>query len=150
MDTGTAGACQRGALTLVAKACANAPDLLAGPLPKGNALRDGGGQGAGEGGLVVKERIIPRGYGVVEAHLQVSQVAQRVDDSPADRLHHRSDIGIGGRLALDKSRLEPLGGAIEIDPIEHDHMTVQVQIEGTAKALDTRHRPRLHFLPRRV
>jgi len=38
VDTGTAGAHQRGALTIVAKACTNAPDLLAGPLPKGKAL----------------------------------------------------------------------------------------------------------------
>lgn len=67
------GARQCAALTLVAKASANAPDPLASPLPKGNAPRDGGGQGAGESGLIDNERIIPRGQGGVAARLKVSQ-----------------------------------------------------------------------------
>src|SRR5712691_13005860 len=72
VNTGTAGTRQRGALTLGAKACANAPDLLAGPFPKGNTLLDGGGQGARELGLGVKQGIIPSGDDFFDASLQVS------------------------------------------------------------------------------
>ncbi len=120
VDTGTAGARQCGVFPFIPKARANAPDLLAGPLPKGKALRDGGGQGAGEGGLVVHERIIPRGHGGVDARLQVSEVAQRADDPPADRLDYRGNIGITGRLALEKARREALVGPIKIDPLKED------------------------------
>ena len=38
MYAGTAGTCERWRLALVAKARADAPDLLASPLPKGDAL----------------------------------------------------------------------------------------------------------------
>ena len=147
VDTGTAGARQRGALTLGAKAGANAPDLLAGPLPTGKALRDRGGQGAGEGGLVDHERIIPRGHGGVAARLQVSQVAQRTDDAPADRLHHLGNVRIAGRLALDKARFEARLGAIERDALKKDTMKMDMQIDGATAALDKRHRPRLDLLP---
>ena len=147
VDTGTAGARQHGALTLGAKACANAPDLLTGPLTKGNTLRDGGGQGAGEGGLVDHKRIISCSHGGIAARLQVSQVAQLTDDAPADCLHHLGNVGIAGRLALDKARLEARCGAIEIDALKKDTMKMDIQIEGATKTLDKRHRPRLDLLP---
>jgi hypothetical protein len=57
----------------VAKACANAPDLLASPLAKGDALLDGGRQGTGELGRVVAQGVIAGGRRRVEARLQVSQ-----------------------------------------------------------------------------
>jgi hypothetical protein len=109
VDTDTAGARECGAFPCIPTARAKTSHLLSGPLAKGHTLLDGSGQRVGEGGLVVLERIIPRGHGVV-ARLQVSQGAQFADDAPADRLHHiscsagadRSDVGIGGRLALDK------------------------------------------------
>ena len=53
LHAGTAGTGQRGRLTLVAKAGANAPDLLASPLAKGDALLHRGRHGAGEFGGVV-------------------------------------------------------------------------------------------------
>src|SRR5713226_6445665 len=61
VDTGTAGARQCGVFTFIPKARANAAHVLSGSLPKGDALRDGGRHGAGELGLVVMQRIIPRG-----------------------------------------------------------------------------------------
>src|SRR5215472_11385618 len=48
LDAGTARTGEAWRLTLVAKAGTQAPDLLARPLPKGDALLDRGGHGAGE------------------------------------------------------------------------------------------------------
>ena len=45
----------------------NAPHLLTGPFPKGNALLHGGDHGAGERGLVVDQGIIAWGHGGVDA-----------------------------------------------------------------------------------
>ncbi len=86
VDTGTAGARACGAFPCIPKTRAHKSHLLSGPLAQGHPLRDGGGQGVGEGGLVDHERVIPRGPGGVAARLQVSQVAQLTDDAPADRL----------------------------------------------------------------
>jgi hypothetical protein len=155
IDPGTAGARACGECPFTPKARANPSHLLSGPLTKGPTLLDSGRQGVSEGGLIVYERIIPRGYSGGAARLQVSQGAQLADDVPADRLDRvscsagadRSNISIGGRPALDKTGLAPLVSAIEIDTSEHDHMKVHVQIDGTAKALDKCHRPRLRFLP---
>jgi hypothetical protein len=74
VDTSAAGARQRGALTLGAKACVHVPDRLAGPCPTGH------------------ERIIPRGHGGVAARLQVSQLAQLTDDA----LQEKYSAGGGG------------------------------------------------------
>ena len=57
-DHGCVNAC--GALPCIPKARANTSHLLSDPLSKGHTLLDGGGQGVGEGGLVVHERIIER------------------------------------------------------------------------------------------
>ena len=61
----------------------------------------------------------------------------------ADLLDHGGDVGIGGRLACDKARLEALVGAIEIDPLKEDAMEMEIQIDGTAETLDKGDRPRL-------
>src|SRR5262249_24147061 len=90
-------------LTLVATACANAPDLLAGPLPTGDALLHGSRHGAGERGCVVAQRIIPGGHGGLHARLQISEPTQRTDDAMADFLQHVGHVGIAGRLALEKA-----------------------------------------------
>ena len=59
----------------IAKARANTPHLLSGPLAKGDALLHGGDKGAGELGCLVNKWIIARGHRVLYARLQVSQVA---------------------------------------------------------------------------
>jgi hypothetical protein len=86
---------------------------MASPLPKGDVLLHGGRHGTGETGVVIACR--HRG---VETRLQVSQPTQRTDDPPAELLNHRGDVGITGRLALKKVRLEALVGAIEIHPLK--------------------------------
>ena len=97
VDAGTAGTAQERALTLVAKPRADAPDLLASPLPKSNALLYRSRQGPGQLGGVVAQGVIAGGRRCAEARLQVSQPPQRTDDPPADRLDHRGDVGIAGR-----------------------------------------------------
>ena len=47
----------------------------------------------------------------------------------ADLLDHGGDVGIAGRLGFDKPGLEPLIGAIEIDPFEEDAMEMDIGIE---------------------
>ena len=96
MHTGTAGARQGGALAFVAKARANAPHLLPGPLAKGNALLDGGRHGAGELGVVLAHRIVARGHHVLGARFQIPELAQLADDALADRVEHRRDVRIRG------------------------------------------------------
>ena len=44
----------------------------------------------------------------------------------ADLLDHGGDVGIAGRLGFDKPGLEPLIGAIEIDPFEEDAMEMDI------------------------
>jgi len=51
VDAGTAGARVCGVFPCIAKPRPDAPHLLPGPLPKGDALLDGGGHGTGELGL---------------------------------------------------------------------------------------------------
>ena len=65
------------------------------------------------------------------------------DDPSADLLDHRGDVGITGRLAREKARLEALVGAIEVDPLEEDAMEMEVHIDRTAETLDKCDRPRL-------
>jgi hypothetical protein len=104
-------------LALGAKARANAPDLLAGPLANGEALLHGGDHGAGEFGGVIDQRIIAGRHRGIEARVQVSQAAQCTDDAPADVLDHGGNISIGGRFALDKAQLEAHFGPIEVDAV---------------------------------
>jgi hypothetical protein len=60
-------------------------------------------------------------------------VAQCTDDPPADLLDHRGDVGIAGRLALKKAWREALGGAIEVDPVEKDHMKMDIEVDGSVR-----------------
>ena len=73
MHTGTAGSRECRAFPFIPKSWANPSYVLSGPLPKGDALRDRGGHGASEFGLVVAQGIIACGHGV-DARLQVSQL----------------------------------------------------------------------------
>ena len=124
------------ALALGAKARANAPDLLSSPLPKGDALLHRGGHGSCQLGGVIAQGIIIGGHRRVEASLQVSQLAELAHDPMADRRDDRGDIGIGGRLGFDKTRLEALVGAIKVDALKKDTMIMPMQIESTPETLD--------------
>jgi hypothetical protein len=147
VDAGTTGAAEGWLLACSANPRADAPDLLASPLATGEALLHRGHHGAGELRGVIDQRIIPRGHGGAETRFQVSQVAQLTDDPPADLLEDCRNVSIGGRLPLDKPGLEPLVGAIQRDPLKEDHMKMEFHIDGTAKTLDKRDRPRLDFGP---
>src|SRR6266542_5516914 len=48
------------------------------------------------------------------------------DDPPADLLEDHGNVGIGRWLDLDKSRLETLGSAVEIDALE-EHKMIRLQ-----------------------
>jgi hypothetical protein len=54
VDPGTAGARECGELPFIPKARANPAHGLSGPLAKGDALRDRGGHGARELGLIIQ------------------------------------------------------------------------------------------------
>jgi hypothetical protein len=105
VDTGTAGARQCGVFLFIPKARANAAHVLSGPLPKGEALRDGGHHGAGELGLVVTQRIIPRGHGVVDTRLQVSQPTQRDGTIVYNELSSVDDVSSGWTDSQDGGTL---------------------------------------------
>jgi hypothetical protein len=62
----------------------------------------------------------------------------------ADLRDDCGNIGIGGRLACDKMWREARLSAIEVDALKEDAMKMEVQIDGTARALDKGHRPWLH------
>ena len=110
------------------------PDPLASPLAKGDALPYRGSQGTGEfAGRRRARDHAPWPYDAGATRLQVSQPTQHADDQPADLLDHGGSVSIAGRLGFDKPGLEAQVGAIEI--------------EGTAKTLDKRHRPRLNLGP---
>src|SRR5882724_3525555 len=147
VDTGTAGARECGEFPFIPKARANPSHRLPGPLAKGDALRDGGGQGARERGFVAAQGIIPGGYGCIDSRLQVSQPTQRADDPPTDLLEDLGNVRIAGRHALDKARLAALVGAIEVDALKEDNMKMEIQIEAAAESLEKRHRPWLDLLP---
>src|SRR5712691_3852267 len=95
VDTSTTGTGECGMFPCIAKPRADAPDLLAGPLPKGDALLDGGRQGTGQLGRVITQGVIACGRSRVNARLQVSQPTQRADDPPADLRDDRGNIDIG-------------------------------------------------------
>ena len=52
-----------------------------------------------------------------------------------------------GGSTLRKRGLRPPATPIEIHPLKEDTMKMEMQIHGTAKALDKRYRPRLNLLP---
>jgi len=128
LGAGTVGTCQRGPLVHAAKARANAPDPLAGPLPPRDALLHRGGHGPGELGGVISQGIIPRGHGSVATRFEVAQLAELTDDTMADFLKHVCHVGIAGQLALEKAGLAAVVGAIEIDPLEEDTMKMEIGV----------------------
>ena len=69
LHTGTAGTGQCGMFPSLAKPRADAPDLLAGPLPKGDALLHGGRHGLGQLRRVITQGGIACGRRSVEARL---------------------------------------------------------------------------------
>ena len=128
LHTGTVGTCQRGRLALMAKACTNAPDLLAHPLPKGDALRDRGRQGTGKRGCVLHQGVIAcRHYGI-ETRFEVPQMAELTDDAMADFLKYVCHVGIAGRLDREKAGLEARFGAIEVDALKKDTMKMEIGV----------------------
>src|SRR5215831_17892659 len=84
VDTGATRPREPGRLTLVTKAGADAPDVLPGPVPEGDAVLDGGGHGAGELWCRVAQRIIAGGHGGLQARLQIPQLAELADHAPTD------------------------------------------------------------------
>ena len=86
----TAGTGERWRLALSAKAGANAPDLRASPLAKGDALLHRGRQGPGWLGGVVAQGIMPYRHGTIDTRLQVFQPPQRADNLMADLVDPRS------------------------------------------------------------
>jgi hypothetical protein len=117
VHAGTAGTGEGRAFALVAKPRAYAAHLLAGAFPKGNTLRHRSRHGAGQLRLVVPQRIVARGHGSVEASLQIPQLTQLTDDTPADRRDHGGDVGIAGGRDGDKPGCEALVRAIDIDAL---------------------------------
>jgi hypothetical protein len=109
-----------------------APHLLPRAFAKGDALLHRGRHGTGQLRRVITQGVIACGRRSVEARLQVSQPTQRADDPPADRRDDRGNIGIGGRIALDKPRFEPFVGAIEIDPLKEDKVCRQLALAAQA------------------
>jgi hypothetical protein len=59
MQAGTAGIGERRRLTLVAQSRADAPNLLASPLPKGDALLHRGRHSTGEFGFIIHQGALP-------------------------------------------------------------------------------------------
>src|SRR5712691_6749479 len=121
--------------------------FLPSAFPKSDALLDRGRHGAGEFGFVVEQRIIPGGHSCVNSRFQVSQPAQPADDPPADFLDDVCNVGIAGRLDLDKAGLAARFGTIAVDALKEDDMKREMHIEAAAESLEKRDRSRLHFLP---
>src|SRR5215510_1971176 len=65
----------------------------------------------------------------------------------ADLLDHVCDVGVSRWLDREKAWLEPLVGAIQIDPFKEDNMIMHIQINSATKALDKCYRSRLDFGP---
>ena len=75
-------------------------------------------------GSLSTQRIIPGGYRDIHSRFQVSQPAERADDPPTDLLDHVCNVGIAGRLALEKAGFEALVGTIEKHALHDDHMVM--------------------------
>ena len=63
-------------------------------------------------------RIVARGHHVLRVRFEIAQLAQLADDALADLVEHRRDLRIGGWVLGSKTRLEPLGCAVLIDPLK--------------------------------
>src|SRR5439155_497190 len=147
LDAGTAGTGERWGLARGAKPRANAPDPLAGPLPKSHALLHRSGHRAGELRGVLSQGVIAGRHHRVATRFEVPQMAERANDPPTDLLDHGGDGGVGRRLPLDKPGLEACLGAIEVDALKKDAMKMEIEIDGTAETLDKGDRSRLDIGP---
>src|SRR5207245_4324182 len=85
---------------------------------------------------------------IFATRFEVPQLAELAEDPPADFLDHGSDVRVRRWLAWHKTWLEALVRTIEIDALKEDHMKMEIEIEGTAKTLHKRDRPRLDVSPR--
>src|SRR5262245_11248458 len=120
---------------------------MAGPLPEGDALLDGGYHGAGEFWCRITQGIIPGGDGGLHVRFQIAQPAQQADDPPTDLLDDSGNVGVGRRCALEKAGLKAHGGAVEVDAFKKEDMEMQMHIQGAAKALDKGNRSRVEKSP---
>jgi hypothetical protein len=127
VDTGAVRTREHGRLACAAQARADAPDPLTGPLPKGDALRDGGRQGPGKLGGVLHQGVITGRHRGVATRFEVAQMAELTDDAVADFLHHVCHVGIAGRLDREKAGLEARLGAIEVDALKKEDMKMEMQ-----------------------
>src|SRR5262249_15018001 len=136
LHTGAVRPREPGRLSLRAKARAEAPYLLARPLPPGEALLHRGRHGAGELGGGVAQGVIPGGHRGFHTRFQRAQPAARADDPPTDLLHHRCHSRIAGWLDREQAGFALLVGTIELDPFKVNHVAMQIAIAGTAETLD--------------
>ena len=127
VDPGTAGARQCGVFPFRAKARTNPSYLLARPLSKGDALLHRGRQGTSECGCGIHQGVIAGRHRRVATRFEVPQRAELADDPMADRLDHRGDVGIAGRLDREKAGLEARLGAIEVDALKKEDMKMEMQ-----------------------
>jgi len=104
--------------------------------------------GAGELRGGVAQGIIAGGHRSVHVCFQIPQPAQQADHAPTDLLDHRRNVGIGGGLTREKAGWATLVSPIKIGPLQEEHVRVQIELEGTAKALDKRDRSCMHLAPR--
>ena len=89
--------------------------------------------------------LVPGGHGIVDTCLQVSQVVWRADDPLTDLLEDLGNIGIAGRLVLDKAWFETLVCPLEKDPLDDDDMIMDIELQCATEALEKRHRSRETF-----
>src|SRR5262245_14157161 len=143
VDTGTPGPSEPRRLALRAKTRADTVYVLPGSCSEGDTVLDRRRHGTGELRCGVAQGIIPRGYGIIDAGLQVSQMAQRANDAPTDLLDHSGDGGVGRWLTREKAWLQTLVSAIEKHSLQEEQVKVHVEIERTAKALDKGDRARV-------
>src|SRR5262249_53196479 len=136
VDTGTPRPREPRRLALRAKTRADTAYVLPGSCSEGDTVLDRSRHGAGELRCGVAQGIIPRGYGVIDAGLQVSQMAQRANDAPTDLLDHSGDGGVGRWLTRETAWLQTLVSAIEKHSLQEEQVKVHMEIERTAKALD--------------
>jgi hypothetical protein len=71
--------------------------------------------------------------------LQQSLPLQKAPDAPGDGVRQFGELG-GGRGPHPAKPLDPSTGPNDVDPIQEQHMEVEVQVQRTAEALDQRHR----------
>src|SRR5262249_40311804 len=127
VDTGTPRPSEPRCLALRAKTRADTAYVLPGSCSEGDTVLDRSRHGAGEFRCGVAQGIIPRGDGVIDAGLQVSQMAQRANDAPTDFLDHSGDGGVGRWLTREKAWLQTLVSAIEKHSLQEEQVKVHME-----------------------